>query len=512
MKKNLSLTLKRIVVSTLVVCLLASTLIVFAGCSDTKETKYVYKYEPPIYNNTQDVKKAIIILPGAFGSNLINDKTNEPLWSGGALMNNLFMTRDRLSMEEITGFFKSFMEKDDKGNNVNPVRAANMNDQYLQFGLIDEYRNLYKYFNNNYGKDSKLPDADKYDVLVYQYDWTKSAKDSALELEQFVKANKYEQNILVGHSLGGIVIDYYLTNEANRNITDGFISLGTPHYGIMDTLLMGFASANLTAFDLPNILDLLGLTMDEVMSLMDSMGGLNLKDKLPLEFKDKPLEFVKSLATEMMSLFRGMPSLYDMMPSKELFDDGNIKINNESITYDEFIQKASLIPAIKDNVKTKLAFETAVNNRKELYIGTEQTFVAEIFNNNTYYIAGQGKKDTLNTTSLNFILGKDNSLNIKPNKENIKRSNSFVEHKVEIEGEIYVNYLPQNVGDSIVLIKSATLSKPDSEANVTYLKGFFDHIDLYSPVSVKDGSHFLPIMEPNEIGDTLKDAMKHFGL
>ena len=505
MKKTFTQNLKMVIVATLVVCIFASTLLVFAGCSNTTKEEYIYKYNPPIYNTTNETKKAIIILPGILGSNLVNDQTNEPVWSGGALMNNLFMTRDRLTMDQITGFFKTFMLKDQNGKSVTPVRAANMNDQYLQYGLIDEYRNLYKYFENNYGKNSKLPDKDKYDVVVYQYDWTKSSKDSANELEQFIKANKYENNILVGHSLGGIVIDYYLTNELNRNITDGIITLGTPHYGAVDTLLMAFASADLTLADLPSLLDLLGLKMEDLSYLLDSMGGLNLEEKLPLEFKDKPLDFIKSLTTEMMSLVRSMPSLYDLLPSKELFDDNNIKLNENPVTYTEFIEKAKLIPAVKDNPQVLNVFTTAINNRKELYIN--DTFVSDVLGYSAFYIAGNGKKDTKTTTAVNFTIDKDNNFMIKPNTTSIIRQDSFEENKVKIEGQTYVNYLPNYIGDSMVLVKSATIGKSIDELNVIYLKGFYDHIDLYSPVSVKDGSHFLPIMEPNEIGDALKNAM-----
>ncbi len=507
MKKTFTKNLQRIIVASLVVCMLVSCLVVFAGCNKTTQEEYHYKYEAPIYNKTNEAKKAIIILPGILGSNLINAQTNEPVWSGGALMNNLFMTRDRLTMNQIIGFFNTFMGKDKNGNAITPVRAANMNDQYLQYGLIDEYRNLYKYFNNNYGANSKLPDKDKYDVMIYQYDWTKSALDSALELEQFIKANKYEQNILVGHSLGGVVIDYYLTKEENRQNTDGFISLGTPHYGAVDTLLMAFASTDLALGDLPSILDLLGIKMEDLSYILESMGGLNLENKLPLEFKDDAIKFATTLTNEMLKMVRKMPSIYDLLPSEELFNDNNIKINGTPVSYNDFVAKVQLIPSVKDNPAVLNAFNTAINNRKSLYIGTEKTFVSDVLGYNSFYIAGNGKKETQTTVGLNFTIAEDNSFNIKPNKDNITRGTSFKENKVEIDGQIYVNYLPNYVGDSMVLVKSATLGKSMDELNVHYLKGFYDHIDLYSPVSIKDGSHFLPIMEPNEIGEALKEAM-----
>lgn len=77
-------------------------------------------------------------------------------------------------------------------------------------------------------QDENLND---YEVVFFSYDWRRSNRESALELEQYIDKKHYSQVVLVGHSMGGLVCTSYLSKKENKSKIDKFISLGTPFLG-----------------------------------------------------------------------------------------------------------------------------------------------------------------------------------------------------------------------------------------------------------------------------------------
>lgn len=92
------------------------------------------------------------------------------------------------------------------------------------YGSVDVYKDLAESLVNN----EKLSD---YNIIFFSYDWRLSNVDIANELEKFINTNKYEDVILVAHSMGGLACTCYLSNEVNKAKVDKFIAIGTPFLG-----------------------------------------------------------------------------------------------------------------------------------------------------------------------------------------------------------------------------------------------------------------------------------------
>ena len=92
------------------------------------------------------------------------------------------------------------------------------------YGSVDVYKDLAE----SLVKNEKLSD---YNIIFFSYDWRLSNVDIANELERFVNENKYEDVVLVAHSMGGLACTCYLSNEENKAKVDKFISIGTPFLG-----------------------------------------------------------------------------------------------------------------------------------------------------------------------------------------------------------------------------------------------------------------------------------------
>lgn len=539
MKRKLT---TKILAFTLLITCVVGCCFFLTSCSNSTSTSFDNTYKPPVYNTSGQEKNAVIILPGIMGSNLVNAETGVSVWSGGGLMNNLFMSNTATDKEgrfitsEIKKYLKSFLYKDEKGNSVIPLRAATMNDKALEYGLIDEYKNLYNFFEKNLGSKSGLEKDKQYEVVVYQYDWTNSCVTSAEQLEQFIKANKYTNNILVGHSMGGTVIDYYLARNAeNRTSTKKVITLGTPHFGAVDAAILSISDIELNLSDktidtfnkvitgkitdpkeifegitedIDILVDLLGLLLNEKITITDIIknpdkitgiiGGLGsvdtsmLLDVLPKEYVNNPIGFITDILSTTISYLRTMPSVYELLPTKQAFEKGfngekPITIDGKTVTYDEYISAIKELDYVKNNAYIKQIVDGLSEKQNSLVIDSK--FVTDLVD--THYIAGNGYTDTTTTYSVN-LTKKDGKLVLKPSVDNIKRLNSY---KTELN---------HSYGDGMVLVESATAG---NTKNVHVLKGYFDHIDLYSPESIKPGSHFLPIFIENEIGTTIKTIL-----
>lgn len=479
---------KKIISTILLSCTVIGCVLVLSGCNNTNPQDYNYVYDAPIYNTTGTDQKAIIILPGILGSNIVNAKTGESLWSGGGLLNNIFMSNSafdkdgRLKTSALESYFSSFLLKNADGKPTVPIRAATMNDKFLEYGIIDEYKSLYKFFNQQFGSESKLPPNEQYKVVVYQYNWTNSNTVSAEELEKFINANKYTDNILVGHNLGGLVIDYYLArSETNRNKTDGVITLGTPHLGAVGATLL-----DLIDYKSINYLQLLPIIKDKFGGIFDLIGNFNLQDKLPIEYKDKPEEFATYLLDSMFTKLRTMPSVYEMFATDKLIDndlyEGNSPFNlaNTSTLPSELLTKTNDFSWVKENKWIKQNIENLTTTQNSLYIG--DTFVSELVD--TYYIAGNGFATSY---SINFAGSNDKGFKVNDLSKDIKKTTQGL------------------MGDSMVLVESATANKPnttnDISDHVVILDGF-DQLKLYCPMSKNDDGLF-PTSQINELGTNL---------
>lgn len=97
----------------------------------------------------------------------------------------------------------------------------------ISYGVFGIYKPFVENISERYG--------DKYEVSVFNYDWRLSPADAGEKLEKYIADKGYDEVILMSHSMGGPVVNSYLSrSEENRNKTK---------------LYMGFAPATLGSFD-----------------------------------------------------------------------------------------------------------------------------------------------------------------------------------------------------------------------------------------------------------------------
>lgn len=438
--------IKRILSVFALVLTLSIGFFTLTACNNSSNVPFDNTYKAPIYNTTGQNQKAIIILPGIMGSNLINAQTGKSLWTGGGFIENIFMNNNafdkegRLKWNVIEEFLSSFMLKNENGETPVPVRAATMNDKYLQYGLLDEYKPLYTFLEKNFGENTKY----NYQVVTYQYNWTNSNLQSAKELESFINANKYTDTILIGHSMGGLVIDYYLAgSQDNRDKVKGVITLGTPHLGAVDA----------AAFVLGGQFPMSG----DISGLLGMLDGLDIESKIPAEF-DNILDFGMALIDSLTAKARTLPSMYELTGNSSLYTSGiynndntkPYKINGEFVTYDEFLNAMSETGWIKNNAWINSIVGGLKDSNSMLYI--DGRFVTSTVN--TYYFAGNGLDTSYQVKLLTL-----------PDNAGFK-----------LDGKS----LTTKSGDGMVLVTSATAGMDLDNDHIVIIDGC-DHLSLAHP-------------------------------
>lgn len=447
--------LSRFAAVTICLAICLTMAVGLVGCNDDAAPEEEIVDRIPLYNRTESPQKAIIILPGILGSNLV-DGEGKALWSAGALISNLAMNDDMLDSEgnfkteAMADYLKSFLLRDESGNTLVAARAATTYDADLEYGFLGSYGELYGLLNERFGRST----AYNRDVVVFQYDWTRSCRNSAEDLNELIDKNKYTDVLLVGHSMGGIVIDNYLSMfKGSRNNVRGVITLGTPHFGAVDAACLN-----------------LGGMMPAATSLMDS----SLLKSVMSEMEGRlsaDINYV-SMGVTLLAMLRDMartlPSAYELFPTDAL---AKTQACAEKSPY--IIGGTADVSAVAERMKTlswasKNAFissiaESLKSGQQSLYEG--ETFVADAVD--TYYIAGNGSPTTCSASfsvSIDFIFtGCDRS----------------------------------NGGDSLVLVDSAVAGHGYDEENVKILDGV-DHLAL---VKVGDAS------APTEAGTAVISGM-----
>lgn len=152
--------------------------------------------------------KAIVIFPGIGGSNLFDsDGTaffNKGIVEGKTLLNKAPLAR----LATAKAVFK---------------RASNGNTIDLS-GYDNMYQPLYARMQKEFWHGTE------YEIVLYQYDWRKTCLENAKIFRDEV-AKKYDKLILIGHSMGGLVVSSYLTLTDQKSKVEKAFFLGTPFLG-----------------------------------------------------------------------------------------------------------------------------------------------------------------------------------------------------------------------------------------------------------------------------------------
>jgi pimeloyl-ACP methyl ester carboxylesterase len=189
-----------------------------------------------------DVKKAIIVVPGICGSELWNYQNNAPV-------EQLWLTYDQL----LLSYKLNQLKCNAIGGTTGDIRAYDKPDSSYGTWLLTIMNGIYTPMMN------KLTTTfgDAYDVQFFPYDWRLTNSKAADELNAFIEAKGYDKVVLVGHSMGGIVSSLYLSRHGQAKL-EKLITLGTPYYG-SPKALYAFETGNFLSFDIqaPTVKDMI---------------------------------------------------------------------------------------------------------------------------------------------------------------------------------------------------------------------------------------------------------------
>lgn len=174
--------------------------------------------------NVDKMKKAIIVVPGIMGSNLIDGNTDEWLWMNDSLAGGATMWKilwNKLDCDE-----------NGESKNINIVPRVGKEE----YGALNIYENLLNSLRKEYG--------DQYSVIFAPYDWRLGLFPAASRLKQEI--DKYDEVSIVAHSMGGLVVEKYLDSSSDAAKIKKVITLGTPYWGAVmapNTLYTGEVDA-----------------------------------------------------------------------------------------------------------------------------------------------------------------------------------------------------------------------------------------------------------------------------
>lgn len=115
----------------------------------------------------------------------------------------------------------------ENGKPMTPTKAVDLNTDDDLYGADNTYgplmQGLQDKFSTKYGKDN---------IHFFTYDWRMSIDEAGDKLEEFINKKKYDEVIIVAHSMGGLVASSYIQkSEMNRNKVSKLITMGTPYLG-----------------------------------------------------------------------------------------------------------------------------------------------------------------------------------------------------------------------------------------------------------------------------------------
>jgi len=228
-------------------------------------------YEPWLENDPliAPPRNPVIIVPGIISSKLISsiNSINSEIWPAGPLL--LFPLdlhlNDLILLED----------------GITSVSNIEVGDLLYSIGTSDFFLGLINVFKlNDYRENINL--------FTLPYDWRLNIGVSASKLKEKIDEVKLQTGVdkvdIVAHSMGGLIVKKYLADFGGSSIGK-FVDIGTPHTGSPKAFKILSYGDNLDATFFFNLL------------------GLN-------------AERVKIIS-------QNMPSIYQLLPSRNYFDDTN---------------------------------------------------------------------------------------------------------------------------------------------------------------------------------------------
>lgn len=418
----------KLLLVVLVVAILATILVIPVGCSSGK--------------------KAIIIIPGIMGSNIVDASTGDPLWApiekglkkwemSTSDIPKLLKRQEVKDLLDVDGPKGAFNWLEKFKVNADGSTNATCEAQYIQddgtpkfdrvstYGTIDYYEKIYKYLKETFG--------DEYDVRLFEYDWRLDNLVSAERLEKFINGHKYKEVVLVAHSMGGVMASTYIAHsEKNAKKVSKFISLGSPFLG---------AHKALRVLDDP--LSLLG-DQASLLNLAESIINNNNPDYEGNAFQD--------LLDKFLDFVHDLPTIYQLLPYVDMvgaYDGSNPDLDGHGV-----------ITVDGTPIKKYDDFEAFLNGRN--YIN-ERCMNKMIAWQKEQYRDGKHATDLVDTA---FFVGNESNTDIGVNF--VSDGNG---------GFKMTTPVVSNQGDGTVAAYSASCGNPLSDPRIVELKGI-SHGDM----------------------------------
>src|SRR5262245_11693581 len=203
-------------------------------------------------------RRPVIIVPGVFGSRLMDERTGEVVWGR---LTNLLTSRFKLILNPSLS-----QETDLLDLPIDSTTMSENRDNLIAYDLFDEVagRSCYKKIVQTLTEvagyrfgDIEVPHADE-DCFAFYYDWRRDVVENARRLGEAIdrvlatrpdSAREGKVDI-IAHSLGGIVVRYYINyggedalakggvdpSGAGARHVDTLVMIGVPNEGTLDTL------------------------------------------------------------------------------------------------------------------------------------------------------------------------------------------------------------------------------------------------------------------------------------
>lgn len=343
-------------------------------------------------------KRAMIILPGLFGSGLYDTATGDYIWDNfeGAddVSFSMLMNEDGINMAGafelilnpvVMAELAKILDNDGAGTPDSLLNMMAMNpdgsstiptiervpwtdESRFRFGVVNAQKDMWQSLYDRYG--------DTYDVQVFNYDFRKDTRYNADKLEEYINEMNYKEVILLAHSNGGPVVATYLAKSVeNRNKVSKFVSYDSPLLG-----------------------SLAGI------SILENVEGMiaGIKDVLPTEGPLSGIgDKIDSVFSSQFLKLINMWTPYQLLPSYELFsaefegEQVGIYLDGERLNFEsqeELWNFYCTRPWAKVDGELRPAMQEWVASREAMYV--TQKDGSKVFSTtlvDTTYINGNGK-------------------------------------------------------------------------------------------------------------------------
>lgn len=294
---------------------------------------------------------------------------------------------------------------------TNPVLDCKNNPENRNFGTVDCYKKLVKSLVASV-------DNNEYDVVFFSYDWRRSNKDTAKDLESLIVEKNYKDVTLIGHSMGTLVCSSYLSNAQNKRKIDKVILLGGPLLGAPKTYSV----------------------LDEGRFVDGALGVITSPIVAPI----------------LKNVLQNCPAAYELLPPKQYFNiepDGYLSQSPTSTT-----KQQTKINSYEDTIQ--FINKRGISKISNDLLNKAQAFYDSLFANGNFVLEDESVK-------LYNILGTNQ----------LTPGNIVVNEKAK--GVIWTNKELKVDGDGMVSIPSALVGTALSKKNNYYFKGV-SHIGLIS--------------------------------